>query len=76
MSRIGQTFIALKAHNKKALIPFITAGDPGKGLTVPLMHALVEDGADIVELGVPVSDPMSDGPGMPRADERGRAVDG
>ena len=70
MSRIGQTFIALKAQNKKALIPFITAGDPGKGLTVPLMHALVEAGADIIELGVPFSDPMADGPTIQRANER------
>ncbi|MHB1437948.1 MAG: tryptophan synthase subunit alpha, partial [Thiobacillus sp.] len=73
MSRIGQTFIALKAHNKKALIPFITAGDPGKGLTVPLMHALVEAGADIIELGVPFSDPMADGPVIQRASERALA---
>jgi tryptophan synthase alpha chain len=67
MSRIGQTFIALKAHNKKALITFITAGDPGKGLTVPLMHVLVEAGADNIELGVPFSDPMADGPVIQRA---------
>ena len=73
MSRIGQTFIALKAHQKKALIPFITAGDPGKGLTVPLMHALVEAGADIIELGVPFSDPMADGPVIQRASERALA---
>jgi tryptophan synthase alpha chain len=73
MSRIGQTFTALKAHNKKALIPFITAGDPGKGMTVPLMHALVEAGADIIELGVPFSDPMADGPVIQRASERALA---
>jgi tryptophan synthase alpha chain len=73
MSRIGQTFTALKAHNKKALIIFITAGDPGKGLTVPLMHVLVEAGADIIELGVPFSDPMADGPVIQRASDRGRA---
>ncbi|MBW8307757.1 MAG: tryptophan synthase subunit alpha, partial [Thiobacillus sp.] len=73
MSRIGQTFIALKAHNKKALITFITAGDPGKGLTVPLMHVLVEAGADIIELGVPFSDPMADGPVIQRASERALA---
>ena len=73
MSRIGQTFTALKAQNKKALIPFITAGDPGKGLTVPLMHALVESGADIIELGVPFSDPMADGPVIQRASERALA---
>jgi len=73
MSRIGQTFEALQAHNKKALIPFITAGDPGKGMTVPLMHALVEAGADIIELGVPFSDPMADGPVIQRASERALA---
>jgi tryptophan synthase alpha chain len=73
MSRIGQTFNALKAQNKKALIPFITAGDPGKGLTVPLMRALVEAGADIIELGVPFSDPMADGPVIQRASERALA---
>jgi tryptophan synthase alpha chain len=73
MSRIGPTFTALKAHNKKALIPFITAGDPGKGLTVALMHALVEAGADIIELGVPFSDPMADGPVIQRASERALA---
>ncbi|MDP1925956.1 MAG: tryptophan synthase subunit alpha, partial [Thiobacillus sp.] len=73
MSRIGQTFAALKAQNKKALIPFITAGDPGRGLTVPLMHALVEAGANIIELGVPFSDPMADGPVIQRASERALA---
>ncbi|MFP5409570.1 MAG: tryptophan synthase subunit alpha [Gammaproteobacteria bacterium] len=73
MSRIGPTFTALKAQNKKALIPFITAGDPGKGFTVPLMHALVEAGADIIELGVPFSDPMADGPVIQRASERALA---
>jgi len=73
MSRIGPTFAALKAQNKKALISFITAGDPGRGLTVPLMHALVEAGADIIELGVPFSDPMADGPVIQRASERALA---
>ncbi|MFO7541273.1 MAG: tryptophan synthase subunit alpha [Thiobacillus sp.] len=73
MSRIGQIFTALKAHNQKALIPFITAGDPGKDLTVPLMHGLVEAGADIIELGVPFSDPMADGPVIQRASERALA---
>ncbi len=73
MSRIGPTFTALQAQNKKALIPFITAGDPGKGLTVPLMHTLVESGADIIELGVPFSDPMADGPVIQRASERALA---
>jgi tryptophan synthase alpha chain len=70
MSRIAQTFTALKAQNKKALIPFITAGDPMPALTVPLMHKLVEAGANIIELGVPFSDPMADGPTIQRASER------
>lgn len=70
MSRIAQTFTALKAQNKKALIPFITAGDPSPAQTVPLMHKLVEAGADILELGVPFSDPMADGPTIQRASER------
>ncbi|MDP2830028.1 MAG: tryptophan synthase subunit alpha [Sulfuricellaceae bacterium] len=70
MSRIAQTFTALKAQNKKALIPFITAGDPDRETTVPLMHKLVEAGANIIELGVPFSDPMADGPTIQRASER------
>lgn len=73
MSRITSTFDKLKAKGRKALIPFITAGDPGKGLTVPLMHAMVETGADLLELGVPFSDPMADGPVIQRASERGLA---
>lgn len=70
MSRIQSTFAALAAQNKKGLIPFITAGDPAPELTVPLMHALVEGGADILELGVPFSDPMAEGPVIQRACER------
>ncbi|MES2041257.1 MAG: tryptophan synthase subunit alpha, partial [Pseudomonadota bacterium] len=70
MSRIQNTMAALAANNKKGLIPFITAGDPAPELTVPLMHALVEGGADIIELGVPFSDPMADGPVIQRASER------
>ncbi|MEY3201575.1 MAG: tryptophan synthase subunit alpha [Pseudomonadota bacterium] len=73
MSRIEKTFEALRAKNRRALIPFITAGDPEPGLTVPLMHALVEGGADIIELGVPFSDPMADGPTIQRASERALA---
>ena len=73
MSRIGPTFAALQAQHKKALIPFITAGDPEPALTVPLMHALVAGGADIIELGVPFSDPMADGPTIQRASERALA---
>jgi len=70
MSRIASTFTALKAQNKTALVTFITAGDPGPELTVPLMHALVEGGADVLELGVPFSDPMAEGPVIQRACER------
>lgn len=70
MSRIQTVFEKLKLHQHKALIPFITAGDPDPRLTVPLMHALAEAGADVIELGVPFSDPMADGPTIQRASER------
>ena len=70
MSRIAATFGALKKKGKKALIPFITAGDPEPKLTVALMHALVESGANVLELGVPFSDPMADGPVIQRSSER------
>lgn len=70
MSRIAATFDALSKQGRKALIPFITAGDPDPGLAVPLMHALVEGGADVIELGVPFSDPMADGPVIQRSSER------
>lgn len=70
MSRIAATFDKLKQQNKKALIPFITAGDPDPATTVPLMHALVEAGANVIELGVPFSDPMADGPTIQRSSER------
>jgi len=70
MSRIQTAFEKLRLHNRKALITFITAGDPAPQLTVPLLHALVESGADILELGVPFSDPMADGPTIQRASER------
>ena len=70
MSRITATFNKLKAENKKALIPYITAGDPNPEVTVPLMHAMVESGVDIIELGVPFSDPMADGPTIQQACER------
>ncbi|MBL8448552.1 MAG: tryptophan synthase subunit alpha [Dechloromonas sp.] len=73
MSRIQPTFQRLAAQGRKALIPFITAGDPDAALTVPLMHALVEAGADVIELGVPFSDPMADGPTIQRASERALA---
>jgi tryptophan synthase alpha chain len=70
MSRIPQRFEALRAQGRKALIPYITAGDPSPALTVALLHALVEVGADILELGVPFSDPMADGPVIQRSGER------
>jgi tryptophan synthase alpha chain len=70
MSRIQGRFEALARAKRKALIPYITAGDPHPSLTVPLMRALVEGGADILELGVPFSDPMADGPVIQRAGER------
>jgi tryptophan synthase alpha chain len=70
MSRIQGRFEALGRDQRKALIPFITAGDPHPSLTVPLMRGLVEAGADILELGVPFSDPMADGPVVQRAGER------
>jgi tryptophan synthase alpha chain len=70
MSRIAARFEALSRARRKALIPYITAGDPQPSLTVPLMHGLVEAGADILELGVPFSDPMADGPVIQRSGER------
>ncbi|MGB9093123.1 MAG: tryptophan synthase subunit alpha [Gallionella sp.] len=70
MSRIQATFDRLRQNKRKALIPFFTAGDPDPKLTVPLMHALVDAGADVIELGVPFSDPMADGPTIQRASER------
>ncbi len=73
MSRIGPCFEALQGAKRKALIPYITAGDPDPALTVPLLHALVEAGADILELGVPFSDPMADGPVIQRSSERALA---
>lgn len=73
MSRIQKAFERLNGEGRKALIPFITAGDPNADLTVPLMHALVDAGADVIELGVPFSDPMADGPTIQRASERALA---
>ncbi len=70
MSRINGCFAQLEQQNRVALIPFVTAGDPNPDLTVPLMHAMVEAGANIIELGVPFSDPMADGPVIQRASER------
>jgi tryptophan synthase alpha chain len=70
MSRIAPTFAALKEHNKTGLVTFITAGDPHPDMTVPLMHAMVAGGANVLELGVPFSDPMAEGPVIQRACER------
>jgi tryptophan synthase alpha chain len=73
VSRIAATFEALRARGQRALIPFVTAGDPQPSVTVPLMHALVGAGANVLELGVPFSDPMADGPVIQRASERALA---
>jgi len=70
MSRITDVMKALDAQGKKALIPYITGGDPRPEWTVELMHTLVQAGADIIELGVPFSDPMADGPVIQLACER------
>ena len=73
MSRIQTTFANLAKRQRVALIPYITAGDSEPGMTVPLMHALVAAGADLIELGVPFSDPMADGPVIQKAAERALA---
>lgn len=70
MSRIASRFQKLKAERRTALVPFITAGDPSPESVVPVMHALVKGGADVIELGVPFSDPMAEGPVIQHASER------
>ncbi|HFD12568.1 MAG TPA: tryptophan synthase subunit alpha [Crenotrichaceae bacterium] len=70
MSRLQQTFQDLRSKQRKALIPYVTAGDPAPSITVPMMHAMVAAGSDVIELGVPFSDPMADGPTIQRASER------
>ncbi|WP_111640083.1 tryptophan synthase subunit alpha [Marinomonas shanghaiensis] len=74
MSRIKQCFEKLEKSGKKALIPYITAGDPSPDYTVTLMHALVAAGADVIEIGMPFSDPMADGPVIQLACERSLAA--
>ena len=70
MSRLRERFAQLKKQDRKALIPYLTAGDPNPDFTVPLMHAMVQAGADILEVGVPFSDPMAEGPVIQHAMER------
>lgn len=74
MSRIAPTFDALKAQGRKALIPYITAGFPFADVTPELMHGMVDAGADVIELGVPFSDPMADGPVIQKAGEKALAL--
>jgi len=73
VTRLSTCFDALRADNRKAVIPYIVAGDPSREGTVTLMHRLVDAGADIVELGVPFSDPMSEGPVIQKGHERALA---
>ena len=73
MTRLQARLDALRASGRKALVPFISAGDPSLEATVPVMHALVEAGADVIELGVAFSDPMADGPVIQRSSERALA---
>lgn len=73
MSRLQQRLNGLQHAGRKALVPFISAGDPSLAATVPVMHALVDAGADVIELGVPFSDPMADGPVIQRSSERALA---
>jgi len=74
MNRIASTFDRLKATKRKALIPYVTAGFPYADVTPELMHAMVEAGADVIELGVPFSDPMADGPVIQQAGEKALAL--
>jgi len=74
MSRIANTFAALKTHGRKALIPYVTAGFPFADITPELMHAMVAGGADVIELGVPFSDPSADGPVIQKAGDKALAA--
>jgi tryptophan synthase alpha chain len=73
MSRIAATLKRLRAQRRTALIPYVTAGDPFADATPEILHALVDGGADVLELGVPFSDPMADGPVIQKASERALA---
>jgi tryptophan synthase alpha chain len=73
LNRIDQRFAELKSAGRTGIIPFVTAGDPLPDAVVPLMHALVEAGADLIELGIPFSDPMADGPVIQQSSERALA---
>ena len=73
MSRIASTFTQLKAQGRKALIPYVTAGFPFADVTPELMHAMVAGGADVIELGVPFSDPSADGPVIQKAGDKALA---
>ncbi len=73
MNRIGACFQSLRSKGRKGLLPFVTAGDPSPECTPDLMHALVQGGADLIELGIPFSDPMADGPVIQRSSERALA---
>jgi tryptophan synthase alpha chain len=73
MNRIDVTFARLRAAGRTALIPYVTAGDPSLAATLPIMQSLTAAGADVIELGVPFSDPMADGPVIQRASERALA---
>ena len=74
MSRITPTLAALKAQNRKALIPYVTAGFPFADVTPDIMHGMVAGGADVIELGIPFSDPSADGPVIQKAGDKALAM--
>ena len=74
MSRIEAAFARLRSAGRTALVPYVTSGHPTRESTVPIMQALVAGGADVIELGVPFSDPMADGPTIQRANEQALAL--
>ena len=73
MTRLAKVFESLRARNERAFIPFVTCGDPDMATTRALLMAYVEAGADIVEIGIPFTDPLADGPTIQRASERALA---